>query len=79
MEIIPEDVQMCCCEVAEKLYLYDAAKDNNGMILQSYGNDGDTGTYKTDDLTAEAIENAVSEIIERWLIHTGLMYCGVDA
>lgn len=78
LESIPDVVQICCCEVAEKLYRYDAAKGDNGMVLQSYGNDGDTGTYKTDDLTDAAVESAVSEIIGRWLLNTGLMYCGVD-
>lgn len=77
LETVPDDVQICCCEVAEKLYLYDAAKDNNGMILQSYGNDGDTGTYKTDDYSQEKVAAAVDGIIQRWLLHTGLLYCGV--
>lgn len=74
---IPENVQMCCCEVAEKLYFYDNAKSENGMVLQSYGNDGETATFKTDDFTTEAVKRTVSEIIEKWLLDTGLMYCGV--
>ena len=47
------------------------------MILQSYGNDGDTGTYKTDDYSEEKVKAAVNDIIRRWLMHTGLLYCGV--
>lgn len=77
LETIPDDVQMCCCEVAEKLYRYENAKGDNGMILQSYGNDGDTGTYKTDDYSEEKVKAAVNDIIRRWLMHTGLLYCGV--
>ena len=77
MEEIPEEVQMCCCEVAEKLYQSEAAKAENGMILQSYGNDGETATYKTDDLSEQAIGKAMDGIISRWLSLTGLMYCGV--
>ena len=77
LETIPDDVQMCCCEVAEKLYLYESAKGDNGMILQSYGNDGDTGTYKTEDYSQEKVAMAVDDIIQRWLLHTGLLYCGV--
>lgn len=74
---IPEDVQMCCCEVAEKLYQGEQAKSDNGMILQSYGNDGETATFKADDLTESAVSMAVEGIIHRWLSGTGLMYCGV--
>lgn len=77
MDSIPDDVQMCCCDVAEKLYRWESAKGKNGMVMQSYGNDGDTGTYKTDDYSQEAIDKSIDDIIRRWLLHTGLMYCGV--
>lgn len=77
MEIIPEEVQMCCCEVAEKLYTQEAAKEENGMILQSYGNDGETGTFKVDELSEEAVQKSILQIVRKWLARTGLMYCGV--
>lgn len=77
MESIPEEVQMCCCEVAEKLYIQEAAKEENGMILQSYGNDGETGTFKVDELSEEAVQKSILEIVRKWLARTGLMYCGV--
>lgn len=77
MESIPDDVQMCCCEVAERLYRQESARGDNGMILQSYGNDGETGTFKTDEFSREAIDKSIDNIIRRWLLHTGLMYCGV--
>lgn len=72
-----ESIQMCCCELAEKLYSVESMKGEDGMILQSYGNDGETGTYKVDDLTDSGIEKEVSRIIRRWLSNTGLLYCGV--
>lgn len=77
LEVIPEEVGMCCCELAEKLYSVDAAKDENGMILQSYGNDGETGTYKTDDLSESGVQYSIVKIIRKWLVNTDLMYCGV--
>lgn len=77
MEDIPEEVRMCCCEIAEKLYLMESAKDENGMVLQSFSNDGESGTFKTDDMSEAGIRRGVSRCIRRWLIHTGLMYCGV--
>lgn len=78
MTDIPEEVKMCCCEAAEKLYLAEAAKDENGMVLQSFSNDGESGTYKTDDMSETGIQRGISRIIRKWLIHTGLMYCGVE-
>ena len=78
LEPLPEPVLMCCCEVAEKLYLFDAAKTDNGMVLRSYENDGETATFESAEFTAEAVTKAVSDIIEKWLSNTGLMYCGVE-
>ena len=44
LEEIPEEVRMCCCELAEKLYSLESARDENGMFLQSFSNDGESGT-----------------------------------
>lgn len=77
VEEIPEKAKMCCCEAAEKLYSFEAAKEGNGMILQSYGNDGETGTYKSDDMSERAVKKSVCGIIRKWLGSSGLLYCGV--
>lgn len=74
---VPDEAGMCCCEVAEKIYSAEAAKEDNGMVLQSYGNDGETGTYKVDDVSEDAVNRRTMEIIRKWLLYTGLMYCGV--
>ena len=74
----PDVVKMCCCEVAEKLYLRERAKDDNGLVLQSYSNDGDSGTYKVDELSAESIRSSIDDIVDKWLGSTGLTYLGVD-
>lgn len=78
LQEVPDEVKMCCCAVAEKLYQFESAKSENGMVLQSYGNDGETATYKTTDMSELAISGKVFEIIEEWLMPTGLLYCGVD-
>lgn len=78
LQEVPDEVKMCCCAVAEKLYHFESAKGENGMVLQSYGNDGDTATYKTTDMSELAISEKVLDIIEEWLMPTGLLYCGVD-
>ncbi len=75
---IPDEVGMCCCEIAEKMCSVESVKDENGMILQSYGNDGGTGTYKTDDLSESGVRRSITRIIRKWLGNTGLMYCGVE-
>lgn len=75
---VPEEAGMCCCELVEKLYAAESVKDENGMILQSYGNDGETGTYKTDELSESGVRRSATRIIRKWLGNTGLMYCGVE-
>lgn len=74
---IPDSVRMCCCEVAERLYRQESVRGDNGMILQSYGNDGETGTFKADEFSADALKSAVSDVVNKWLANTGLLYCGV--
>ena len=78
LEEIPEEVRMCCCELAEKLYSLESARDENGMFLQSFSNVGESGPYKEDDMSEAGIRHSISEIVKRWLLHTGLMYCGVS-
>lgn len=73
----PEEVKMCCCEVAEWLAEANKKKDDNGRILQSYSNDGDSGAYQVEDLSAGAQEKEITKIVRSWLLDTGLMYCGV--
>lgn len=75
---IPEEVKMCCCEVAEKLYGVETVKGENGLVLQSYSNDGESGTFKTDGLSDSSVQKSVDLIIRKWLSNTGLMYCGVE-
>ncbi len=77
LDEVPEEVGMCCCEIAEKMYSVESAKDESGMILQSYGNDGETGTYKTDELSESGVRRSISKAIRKWLGNTGLLYCGV--
>lgn len=74
---IPDEVKMCCCEMAEKLHTVESAKDGNGLVLQSYSNDGESGSYLASDLTDAGVSAALDGIARGWLLDTGLMYCGV--
>lgn len=78
LETIPVEVRMCCCDIAEKLYKFESAKGENGMILQSYGNDGETATYKTTDMSERALRKRIADSVLNWLLPTGLLYCGVN-
>ena len=78
MNEIPEEAKMCCCNVAEKIYSFESLKDEDGRILHSYSNDGDSGTYVDEDYTEDGLEKAVYQIIHKWLSFTGLLYCGVN-
>lgn len=70
------DVKMCVCEVAEELYKPELAKDSTGMVLKSYSNDGESGTYADESLSEKSINNKVYDIINESLWHTGLLYRG---
>lgn len=73
---IPEEVRMCCCEIAEKLHDRDLAKGENGMVMQSFSNDGDTGTFLASEMTQEGLATSIDQIVRSWLLNTGLMFCG---
>lgn len=73
---IPDEVQLCCCEIAEKLHDLDRAKGEHGMVLQNYSNDGDSGTFLASEMTTDGIATAIDQIVRSWLLETGLMFCG---
>lgn len=78
MDIIPEAVTLCCCQIAERLCLVETVRGEDGKILQSYGNDGETGTFKVDEFSENAVKRSIASIIRRRLASSGLLYCGVD-
>lgn len=79
---IPEVVKDCCCRVAE--YLYDvrqaeAEQRENGGILKSYSNDGQSATLDAPySLSNEAAKKKeIAAIIAYCLRNTDLLYAGV--
>lgn len=74
---IPDAVRYCCCELIDRLHMIDTAKGENGFILQSYENDGESGAFLVTDLTEEKTAEAVDGIVLSWLSDTGLLFCGV--
>ena len=76
MEEIPEEVQMCCCELSESEYHREKQqKESGGKTSEKIG------TYSVGFASAQESATAISReqrsIVMKWLAHTGLCYQGV--
>lgn len=77
-----DDVKECICELTELLYQADKivqqAAEQGGM-LQSYSNDGESGTFDLSQstFTEDGKTKKIREIIHRYLGNTNLLYRGV--
>lgn len=80
--LLTDEVKDCACELAELLYQADKSAQKaaaQGGVLQSYSNDGESGTFDLSQstFTEEGKAKKISEIIHRYLGNTGLLYRGV--
>ena len=80
--LITDEVKDCTCELAELLYQADKSAQqaaDQGGVLQSYSNDGESGTFDLSQstFTEEGKQKKIREIIYRYLGNTGLLYSGV--
>ena len=80
--LITDEVKDCTCELAELLYQADKSTQQaaeQGGILQSYSNDGESGTFDVSQstFTEEGKAKKTREIVYRYLGNTGLLYAGV--
>ena len=70
---IPDEVKMCCCEVAEVIHKSDQ-EDTKGIASEK------VGEYSVSYVSPEAKEKMLSvsvrSIIYNWLADTGLVYRG---
>lgn len=74
---IPEDVQMCVCELAEHLYSCNQRDSESDSSVASEKDGSWSVSYK-DRKTVEQEDNMKSvSIVRTWLSNTGLLYCGV--
>ena len=81
-ELLTDEVKDCACELAELLYQADKSAQQavaQGGVLQSYSNDGESGTFDLSQstFTEEGKAKKIGEIIHRYLGNTGLLYRGV--
>ncbi|MCQ2173309.1 MAG: hypothetical protein MJZ17_11285 [Bacteroidales bacterium] len=80
-ETVPEEVKLCCCEIAEALYQAEQAnKKTEGGTVASESNGGWSKTYVTADgkASAETLNAAAENIMQKWLGNTGYLYLGVE-
>ncbi len=80
--LLTDEVKDCACELAELLYQADKSAQQaaaQGGVLQSYSNDGESGTFDLSQstFTEEGKAKKIREIIHRYLGNTGLLYRGV--
>ena len=79
--LITDDVKDCTCELLELLYQANKSTQQaaeQGGVLQSYSNDGESGTFDLSQsiFTEEGKARKTKEIIHRYLGDTGLLYQG---
>lgn len=73
---VPEEVQYCCCELAEILQAAEGSCEGLAGITSE--KDGSwSASYESSEARANSTERQVGEIIERWLAAAGLLYSGV--
>lgn len=71
---VPEDVKMCCCELAEFLFNADSSKNIN---IKSEKVGDYSVEYEIASDKEKAFNLSIRNIIYKWLAKTGLLYCGV--
>ena len=81
-ETVPEEVKLCCCELAELTYQAEkASKATEGGTVASESNGGWSKTYVTaadGKASAETLNAKAENVMQKWLGDTGLLYLGVD-
>lgn len=75
-EPIIEEVQMCCCELAEYFFDFEHQSKNqtNGILSEKVGEL--SITYESGKSKEEYRQNITKGIIYTWLSSTGLLYRG---
>jgi hypothetical protein len=70
---IPDEAKMCCCELAEAIYKHEAT-DNGNVASEKVGEY--SVSYVDRQKLDEMHNEKCAEIINNWLVMTGLLYRG---
>lgn len=74
---VREEVGMCCCEVAERLYMAAKTEAQSGGV-SSESVSGWSKAYESSDARKQSLEKSVHDTVYRWLSGTGLLYRGIS-
>lgn len=74
---IPEDVQMCVCEVAEHIYSCNQRDSESDSSVASEKDGSWSVAYKERKTVEQEDSMKSANIVRTWLSNTGLLYCGV--
>ena len=72
-ETIPEELKMCCCEVAE--LIYKSEQQTTGVSSESVG--GWSKSFESSEATIKNTDKLITQSIKEWLCDTGLLFAGV--
>lgn len=76
-EPVPEEVQLCCCELAEKIYIREKQKNaNGGLSSESVG--GWSKSFESSESQEKQFQTDIKNILSKWLSETGLLYRGIS-
>lgn len=77
LSVLTDDIQMCCCEIAERCYTNEKAhKAAGGKTSEKNGTYSVTYSEKTiSDSEISTVDT--NRIMNKWLSETGLLYRGI--
>lgn len=75
---IPEEVSMCCCEIAELVFRREqTSNDSRSDGVSSESVQGWSRSYESAESRRQSFDTSVKNCVCRWLGGTGLLYRGV--
>ena len=66
-DAIPEEVRLCCCEVAELLYTGETSEASKKAGLASESVQGWSQSYESSESRSSAQNNAIDAVLHKWL------------
>lgn len=66
-DAIPEEVRLCCCEVAELLYTGETSEASKKAGITSESVQGWSQSYESSESRSSAQSNAIDAVLHKWL------------
>lgn len=74
---IPDEVKLCCCELAESVYKAENSEAQKKQGIASESVTGWSQSYESSESREKAAHSAHRQIVYKWLSGTGLLFAGV--